>query len=183
MINLIDFRPSRDIVAPVRSWRSFPDSVDEMSARLVAAGVVVQAVAFLIVQEGWVLVPLVYGFLVRVVAGPTLSPLGQLVTRVVSPRVGGVHRLVPGPPKRFAQGVGLAFAGGAAVAWLLHAPTAAFALILTLIVAATLESLFGLCLGCIAFRFIWGCDDCDDIGERLRAALAGSSPATGSTGG
>ena len=41
---------------------SFPNPVNETSARLVAAGVVAQGAAFLLLQEGWVLVPLLYGF-------------------------------------------------------------------------------------------------------------------------
>ena len=70
------------MIRPVmtRALFRFPDPVDETSARLVAAGVVVQAVVFLLVREGWLLVPLVYGFAARVAAGPTFSPLGQLVT-------------------------------------------------------------------------------------------------------
>jgi hypothetical protein len=47
-----------------------------------------------------------YGFLARVASGPTLSPLGQLATRVIVPRLAAAPRLVPGPPKRFAQGIG-----------------------------------------------------------------------------
>jgi len=38
-------------------------------------------------------------------------------------------------------------------------------------VAATLESVFAVCLGCIAYSAIWGCADCDDISDRLRQAL------------
>ena len=38
-------------------------------------------------RQWWVLVPLVYGFLARVLTGPRLSPLGQFVTRVVTPRL------------------------------------------------------------------------------------------------
>ena len=70
---------------------------------------------FLMFREWWLLVPLVYGFAARVLTGPTLSPLGQLATRVITPRVRVEHRFVPGPPKRFAQGIGLAFTGGAAL--------------------------------------------------------------------
>lgn len=156
----------------------FPDPVDETSARLVAAGVVVQAVAFMVFREGWLLVPLVYGFLARVAAGPTLSPLGQFVTRLVTPRIGGFHRFVPGPPKRFAQGIGLVFSSVAAVAWSIGAPVVAFVVLGLLVVAATLESAFAVCLGCIAYRFLWECDDCNDISERLRAAVANGVPAT-----
>lgn len=154
---------------------TFPDPVNERSARLVAAGVVVQAVAFLVLREGWLLVPLVYGFAARVLTGPTLSPLGQLSTRVLTPLLArrfGSARQVPGPPKRFAQGIGLAFSGGASIAWLVGAPVVTFVLLVGLVVAATLESVFSICLGCIVYSAVWGCEDCDDISARLRTAVA-----------
>lgn len=159
---------------------SFPDPVNETSARLVAAGVVAQALVFIVVREAWVLVPLTYGFLARVATGPTLSPLGQFVTRVATPRLEAVlrrnradfhSRQVPGPPKRFAQAIGLAFTAVASVAWVLDATAVAVALIAMLAVAATLEAAFAICLGCIAYSAIWGCADCDDISDRLRRAL------------
>lgn len=150
---------------------SFPHPVNETSARLVAAGVVLQGVVFLIVREWWVLVPLTFGFLARVLTGPRLSPLGQFVTRVVTPRLRVQHRFVPGPPKRFAQGMGLVFSGGALVAWGLDASVVSYALIVGLIGAATLESVFAICLGCIIFRQLmrWGlvpesvCAECAEI--------------------
>lgn len=160
-----------DNVTVMRRLFTFPDPVDETSARLVAAGAAVQATAFLVFREWWLLVPLVYGFAARVLTGPTLSPLGQLVTRVVTPRIGGEHRFVPGPPKRFAQGIGLAFTGGAALAWALGVPLLTSVLIALLVVAATLESAFAVCLGCIVYRFLWECADCDDISERLSRAI------------
>ena len=169
-----------DSVAQVRELFRFPDPVNETSARLVAAGVVVQAVVFLVVQEAWVLVPLTYGFLARVATGPTLSPLGQFVTRIATPRVESVlrrrdgafrSRQMPGAPKRFAQAIGLGFTVGASIAWLLGAPTVALVLIAMLAAAATLEAAFAICLGCIAYSAIWGCADCDDISDRLRRAL------------
>jgi hypothetical protein len=171
-----------DIVRPVnaRALFRFPDPVNETSARLVAAGVVAQAVLMLVVREWWVLVPLTYGFLARVATGPTLSPLGQFVTRVATPAVearlrrrdGHFHsRQVPGPPKRFAQSIGLAFTASASLAWALDATTVALLLVVLLAVAATLESVFAICLGCIAYSAIWGCADCDDISDRLRRAL------------
>jgi hypothetical protein len=159
----------------------FPDPVNETSARVVAAGVVVQALLFLGLGWGWVLVPLTYGFAARVLTGPTLSPLGQLATRVVTPRLRVAHRFVPGPPKRFAQGIGLAFTAGASVAWLLDASAVSYALVGLLVVAATLESVLAVCLGCIVYRFVWECADCNDITERTRRALErrqANAPAT-----
>ncbi len=156
----------------VRKLFGFPDPVNETSARVVAAGVVVQAVALLAFRSGWVLVPLTFGFAARVLTGPTLSPLGQLATRIVTPRLNVAHRYVPGPPKRFAQGIGLAFTGGASIAWLAGAPIVSYVLIGLLLVAATLESVLGLCLGCVVYRFFWECAECNDITERMQRALA-----------
>jgi hypothetical protein len=151
---------------------SFPDPVNETSARVVAAGVLLEAALFFVVRDGWALVPLVYGFAARVLTGPTLSPLGQFATRVVTPRLHVKHRFVPGPPKRFAQGMGLTFTGGAAVAWWLGVPALSYVLIGLLVVAASLEAFLAICLGCIVFRFFWECEDCNDISERVQVALA-----------
>lgn len=159
----------------MRGFFSFPDPVNETSARFVALGVVVQALAFFVVREGWLLVPLVYGFLARVLTGPTASPLGQLSVRVATPlwesRLGIDGRRVPGPPKRFAQLIGLGFTASAAVAWLAGAHVVSFVLLGALVVAASLEAFAAICLGCIAYAAIWGCDDCDDISERLQQAM------------
>jgi hypothetical protein len=162
----------------VRKWLAFPNPVNETSARLVAGGVVAQGVAFLAVRQWWVLVPLVYGFLARVFAGPRLSPLGQLVTRVITPRLDLDHRFVPGPPKRFAQGVGLAFSAGALLAWSLGVHPLTYVLIGFLLVAATLESAFAVCLGCVVFNRLMRlglipadvCADCNDLSRRFAQA-------------
>jgi uncharacterized membrane protein len=159
----------------VKRFFSFPDPVNETSARLVACGVVVQAAAFLALGEGWMLAPLVYGFLARVLTGPTASPLGQVSVRVVTPwvesRFGVESRRVPGPPKRFAQLIGLVFTAGAAASWVADVRWLTYVLLSGLVVAAALEAFAGICLGCIAYAAIWGCDDCDDISERLQQAM------------
>ena len=162
----------------MRKLLTFPNPVNETSARLVAGGVVAQGVAFLAVRQWWVLVPLVYGFLARVLTGPTLSPLGQFVTRVVTPRLDVVHRFVPGPPKRFAQSIGLTFSASALLAWGLGAHPVTYVLIAGLVGAATLESVFAICLGCIIFNKLmrWGlipdqvCVECNDLSRRLAPA-------------
>ena len=164
-------RICRTTIFQVRKLLAFPNPVNETSARLVAGGVVVEAIAFLVFRQWWVLVPLAYGFLARVLTGPRLSPLGQVVTRVITPRLDIEHRFVPGPPKRFAQGIGLIFSGGALLAWSLGANPVSYGLIGGLIVAATLESVFAVCLGCIVFNRLmrWGvipagvCEECNDI--------------------
>ncbi|MFM8564420.1 MAG: DUF4395 domain-containing protein [Acidimicrobiia bacterium] len=154
---------------------TFPNPVNETSARLVAAGVVAQSILFLVVREWWVLVPLTYGFVARVLTGPSLSPWGTIVTRVITPRITRQHAYVPGPPKRFAQGIGAVFTLGASLAWALGSSTVAYVLIAGLTVAASLEAFVGFCLGCVIFARLmrWGlipttvCEECNDISKRL----------------
>lgn len=157
---------------------SFPDPVNEVSARLVAAGVVTMSVAAVALDQPWLLAVIAYGFLARVLTGPTLSPLGQLVTRVVTPRLPLAERPVPGPPKRFAQGIGalvsltaalLALAGGLV--------DAGYGVICGLAAVASLEALFGLCVGCRVFALLMKlgvvpasvCEECADISARTAA--------------
>jgi hypothetical protein len=134
---------------------SFPDPVDEISARLVAGGVVVLAAVAFVSGWSWLVGLIAYGFIARVLSGPTLSPLGQLVTRVLRPRLPVAPRLVPGPPKRFAQGIGALLATSAAVLALgFDQWTGVRVLLAGVIVAATLESVLALCLGCKAFALL-----------------------------
>lgn len=143
------------ITAPTRRrLTAFPETVNEVSARLVAAGVVAIAVATLALGQWWLLVPLAYGFLARVAAGPRFSPLGLLVTRVLTPNLPLEPRIVPGPPKQFAQGVGAVFSLSALVLHLAGASDAASAVLGVLVFAATLESAFGYCIGCKVFALL-----------------------------
>ena len=111
---------------------------------------------------------LAYGFLARVATGPTLSPMGQLATRVIAPRI-AKERLVPGPPKRFAQTVGLIFSVTALVLhFVAGLPVVAGVVLAVLTVFAALESLLGFCAGCFVFNYMirWGlvpksvCEEC-----------------------
>jgi hypothetical protein len=134
---------------------SFPDPVNEVSARLVAGGVVLMSVATIALGQPWILLVIAYGFLARVLTGPTLSPLGQLVTRVLTPALPFEPKEVPGPPKRFAQGIGAVFSVTAAVLALgLGYETAAYLVLGGLIFAASLEAFLGFCLGCKMFALL-----------------------------
>ena len=149
-----------DVAIERKPLFSFPNPVNEISARLVAGFVVVIALIALVFDQLWLLLPLAYGFVARVLTGPTLSPLGQLVTRVITPSLGVAPRYVAGPPKRFAQGIGAALTVTGAVLYFgFGLEGAAQALLGMLVVAATLESVFALCLGCQIFGLLmrWHC--------------------------
>jgi hypothetical protein len=73
---------------------------------------------------------------------------------VIAPRLGAA-KLVPGPPKRFAQAIGTVVTGGAAIAWLgFGSAVVANLLLAVIVVAAGLESILGVCLGCIVFGLL-----------------------------
>jgi hypothetical protein len=153
----------------------FPNPVNEYAARTVAAGVLVMAVAAIAFQQAWILIPLAYGFWARVLTGPTLSPLGQLATRVVAPRLPWGPKPVAGPPKRFAQAVGVVFSTTALILWFgFGLATATWVVVALLACAATLESVFGICVGCMVFGYLMRagvipdevCVACSDISLR-----------------
>ncbi|RRR98274.1 DUF4395 domain-containing protein [Glycomyces terrestris] len=158
----------------------FPNPVNEVAARLVAAGVVLMSAAALALQAEWLVVVIALGFIARVATGPTLSVLGQFVTRVLTPRLPFAAKPVPGPPKRFAQGIGVVFSVASALLLLVFdADLAGWIVLAALAVAATLESAFGFCLGCKMFALLIRaglipdsvCEACGDISARTEAAL------------
>jgi hypothetical protein len=162
----------------MRSLFSFPNPVNEVSARLVAAGVVLMSVLTVAFDLKWMTIVIAYGFVARVLTGPTLSPLGQLVTRVITPRLGLAARPVAGPPKRFAQGMGAAFSLSALILTGLGYWGAAQVMLGLLVVAATLEAALGICLGCLTFGVLMRagvvpdevCERCNDIWATTRGA-------------
>jgi hypothetical protein len=165
---------------------AFPNPVNEKAARVVAGVVLTTAIVILATGAYWLLIPMAYGFWARVLTGPTLSPLGWIAQNVVGPRLGD-RKPVPGPPKRFAQGMGAAFSTTALVLALplgLHA--AADVMLVLLSLAAGLESILAYCLGCKVFAVLMRvglvpesvCAECADITARLAAGRSGGSAAT-----
>ncbi|HEV3282191.1 MAG TPA: DUF4395 domain-containing protein [Acidimicrobiales bacterium] len=153
---------------------SFPNPVDEHAARTVAAGVLLLSVMALAFRQPLILIPLAYGFWARVLTGPRLSPLGLIATRLVAPRLRR-PKPVAGPPKRFAQAMGATLSSTALVLWYgFGLSTATWAVVATVAVAAFLESVFAICLGCTVFGFLMRagvvpeevCAACADISMR-----------------
>ncbi len=156
---------------------SFPNPVNEYAARTVAAGgVLIMAVAAIGFQQPWILIPLAYGFWARVLSGPTLSPLGQLATRVIAPRLprppeaggrspqavrpGRRRGSSPPPPSSCGSASGRPRRPGWwSACWLWPPPS---------------SRSFAICLGCIAFGYLMKagvipeevCEACSDISLR-----------------
>ena len=151
---------------------SFPNPVNEVAARVTAGGVVLIAALAIAAQLPWLTVVLAVGFLLRVLWGPRFSPLALLATRVIVPRLPFAPKPVAGPPKRFAQAIGLTFSLVAVVLFYAFGlSTAAYVVLGALVVAAVLESVFAVCLGCKAFALLMRagvippevCESCNNI--------------------
>lgn len=162
----------------------FPNPVNEVSARLVAAGVVVMCAGTIVADQPWMTAVIAYGFVARASTGPKLSPLGLLVTRVITPRLPVRERLVAGPPKRFAQSIGAVLTVTAAVLVLGFGQlTAGYAVLAAVLVAATLESVLGFCVGCVIFGGLIRlglvpepvCERCANFGGRESARPAAAA--------
>jgi len=111
------------------------------------------AAIILFAGQTWLVAVLAYGFVARVLTGPTLSPLGRVVTDVITPRLPLADRPTAGPPKRFAQGIGATLSTAAVIAHFgFGSTTVANVLVAMILVAASLEAFVGFCLGCTIFR-------------------------------
>ncbi len=156
---------------------TFPSTINEKAARVIGGAVAVTLVVALATGAWWLSVPIAYGYLVRVLGAGRFSPLSRLANDVVAPRL-GPPKPVSGPPKRFAQAMGAAFSTGGAIAFALGAATVGTVLLGMLVVAATLEAAFALCLGCKIFALLMRaglvpeeiCAECSDIWSRVPVA-------------
>jgi len=149
-------------------------------ARSVAFGVVVMASlviasTVIAIDFRWLIFLLAYGFIARFFAGPRLSPLALLVTKIVVPKFKLPYEPVPGPPKRFAAAMGIGFTVTALILEFGFGYTLAANITLgMLIFAASLEAFLGFCLGCQIFAVLMRmgvisedvCEECSDWGRR-----------------
>ena len=144
----------------ITNFFSFPELINEVAARLVAIGVLVlsSVVLFLLIDKNnYVLIflsILIYGFLARVSSGPKISPLALFVTKLIVPRLNFKEKLVPGPPKRFAQGIGLIFSLFTAITFVVNLNSISIILISILLLFAALEAFIGFCAGCKVFKLL-----------------------------
>jgi len=161
------------------SFFSFPNPVNDVATRITAAGIVLIAGAALAFRQPWLVAVLAYGFLARVMAGPRLSPLALLVTRVIVPKLRLPMRPVAGPPKRFAQSIGAAVTSTGTVCYFgLGLSAVTYGLLGLLATFAFLEAAFGLCVGCKVFGLGMKlnlvpeevCAECENIWARTSAS-------------
>ncbi|NQW21662.1 MAG: DUF4395 domain-containing protein, partial [Chloroflexi bacterium] len=166
---------------PKPRFFSFPHPMNSSVARVVGAGVVLMAVATIVLDQPWITLVLSFGYIARVAAGPRISPLAILASKVIVPKLGLPYRPVAGPPKRFAATIGSTFSVSAAILSLIFGETGiAYIVLGGLIIAAALESIFDFCLGCQIFSILMRigvipesvCEDCANFSQRAKRMAA-----------
>lgn len=153
----------------------FPNIVDDITVRLIAGVVLVVAALALGLHQWWLYPLLAADFVLRAGWGPSASPVARLVQRWVRPRVSQPPRFTAGPPKRFAAAVGAVFTVAATVLWLAGATVPVVVIGAVMVVFPALESLAGICVGCIVFGWLMRlglipesvCVECADITRRV----------------
>ena len=108
----------------------------------------------LITGRVWLLAAQAVVFAVATVFGMRNAPYGLVYRWLVRPRLGPPGELEPEAPPRFAQGVGLVISVIGVIGYAAGITPLGMAAASAGLVAAFLNGVFGLCLGCEMYLFI-----------------------------
>ena len=128
--------------------------IDPRGARFAAGLTSVVLAAVLLSPEPLAVVLIAFQtavFAVGAGLGVQRTPYAWVFRKLVRPRLGPPSELEDAAPPRFAQAVGLAFATVALVGFLAGATTVGLVATGLALVAALLNAVLGLCLGCEAY--------------------------------
>jgi hypothetical protein len=130
-----------------------PDGAIDPRGPRFAAAMTSLVLAATVLTGWWVLLAVqAVLFAVTVVLGPGRGPWGALFRRVVRPRLAPPTWWEDPAAPRFAQLVGLVVVGAGLVLAALGVPGAVVGAAAVALVAAGLNAVFGICLGCAMYR-------------------------------
>jgi hypothetical protein len=115
---------------------------------VVILGLQAAPVAGVLDASWWLLLFACVMFAWGTVLGPARHPYGLFFRAVIRPKLTAPKYLEPETPPRFAQGVGLLVSGVGLVLHLVGVPYGLVAAASAAFIAAFLNAVFGLCLGC-----------------------------------
>ena len=145
--------------------------VDPRGMRFAAALTTLVLAAVVLTENLWLLAAQLVVFAIGAFAGVRRSPYAVVFTRLIRPHLGPPAETEDARPPQFAQLVGLAFATVALVGFLSGAEIVGLVATAFALVAAFVNAVFGLCLGCEVYL----------IGAQARARLAAPKSRTAST--
>lgn len=122
--------------------------IDVRGPRFGAAVTTVVLAVVLITGSAWLLAWQTLAFALGAAGGVGRSPYGWLFRRLVRPRIKPPTEFEAPEPPRFAQAVGLVFAGVGLVGYALGPSWLGLAATGAALAAAFLNATFGYCLGC-----------------------------------
>lgn len=132
--------------------------IDPRGPRFGALITMVVFVVVLITSSAWLLAVQALFFAIGVGLGLPRSPYGLLYRWLIRPRLGPPGELESSAPPRFAQGVGLVISVIGVIGYAAGVAPLGMAAAAAGLVAAFLNGIFGLCLGCemyLLIRRIW----------------------------
>jgi hypothetical protein len=132
--------------------------IDPRGPRFGALLTLVVFVVVLITGSIWLLAAQALVFAAGTAFGLPRSPYGLLYRWLIRPRLGPPAELEPAAPPRFAQGVGLVISVIGVIGYAVGATALGMAAAAAGVLAAFLNGVFGLCLGCemyLLIRRIW----------------------------
>lgn len=119
---------------------------------VLAVVVVLAGVSHLV--AGWLLFAQTLVFAVGALAGLRYAPYGFIYRSLVRPRLGPPSKTEAAAPPRFAQGVGMVFAGIGSIGFAAGLPVVGIVFAAFALAAAFLNAAFDYCLGCQMYLFI-----------------------------
>jgi hypothetical protein len=138
--------------------------IDPRGPRFGALLTMVMFAVVLVTSNIWVLAVQGVVFGISALFGMRYSPYGLIYRRLVRPRLGPPKELEAEAPPRFAQAIGLVISIVAIIGYGVGLRPLGIVAASMGLVAAVLNGVFGLCLGCELFLII----------QRSRAGLAGA---------
>ena len=131
-----------------------PGEVDPRGLRFAAALTAVVLTVVLVTESAVLLAAQTLVFAIGAFWGVRRSPYGVLFAKAVRPQLGPPSHTEDARPPQFAQGVGFAFALVGAIALVASLQTVGLIAVGLALVAAFLNAVFGLCLGCEVYLLI-----------------------------
>jgi hypothetical protein len=133
----------------------------EIDPRGPRCGALITMVVFIVVlltSNAWLLAAQALIFAIGTGLGLPRSPYGLVYRWLIRPRLGPPSELEPAAPPRFAQGLGLVISIVGVIGYAAGVEPLGMAAAAAGLVAAFLNGVFGLCLGCemyLLIRRIW----------------------------
>lgn len=142
----------------VDPWKDL-DWIDARAPRANHAFVALLSIAAIATGSEWLVAVVAAQLVVGLTFGRRFCLACYLYFTVIQPRI-GEGRIEDARAPRFANQLGAAFMTLATVAFLVGLAGVGWALTILVASLSTLSALTGICVGCVIYARVWGCEDC-----------------------